>query len=52
MSFEVFKDKEYKEFQAEVKERWGSTQAYAEFEEKKDKVNYQAVSQEMAAIFA
>lgn len=51
MSFEVFKDKEYKEFQAEVKERWGSTQAYAEFEEKKDKVNYQAVSQEMAAIF-
>lgn len=40
MSFEVFKDKEYKEFQAEVKERWGSTQAYAEFEEKKDKVNY------------
>lgn len=52
MSFEVFKDKEYKEFQAEVKERWGSTQAYAEFEEKKDKVKYQAVSQEMAASFA
>lgn len=52
MSFEVFKDKEYKEFQAEVKEHWGSTQAYAEFEEKKDKVNYQAVSQEMVAIFA
>lgn len=52
MTFDAFKDKEYEEYQTEVKERWGSTQVYAEFEEKKDKVDYQEVSQEMSAIFA
>lgn len=51
MTFDAFKDKEYEEYQTEVKERWGSTQAYAEYEGKKDKVDYQAVSKEMAAIF-
>ncbi|CAM4131681.1 MerR family transcriptional regulator [Streptococcus penaeicida] len=52
MSFEAFKEKEYETYQAEVKERWGTTQAYAEFEAKKGKLDYQEVSQEMSAIFA
>ena len=51
MDFHAFDSSQLEAYQAEAKERWGNTSAYAEFEEGYDASKDKVFAQEMEAIF-
>lgn len=52
MIFETFEQSEYDKYQTEVKEHWGATQAYQEYKQKKGRINFEAISNQMTDIFS
>ncbi|HEL2496188.1 TPA: MerR family transcriptional regulator [Streptococcus suis] len=51
MDFHVFDSSQLEAYKAEVKDRWGQSPAYAEFEERYDASKDRVFAQEMQAIF-
>ncbi|HFU4501485.1 TPA: MerR family transcriptional regulator [Streptococcus suis] len=51
MDFHAFDSSQLEAYKAEAKERWGQTEAYAEFEERYDASKDRVFAQEMQAIF-
>lgn len=55
MSFDAFRNEEMEQYAGEVRERWGDTDAYKEFEERRkgrDDEEYEIAGKEMLALFA
>ncbi|EGJ28136.1 MerR family transcriptional regulator [Streptococcus porcinus] len=52
MTFETFEHLEYDKYQTEVKERWGATQAYREYNQKKGELTFEAIGNQMTGIFS
>lgn len=55
MSFDAFRNEEMEQYAEEVRERWGDTDAYKEFEERRkgrDDEEYEIAGKEMLALFA
>lgn len=53
MDFSAFDNKEIEQYKDEVRQRWGNTEAYKEYEKKaQGGIDYAAAQQGMAAIFA
>lgn len=55
MSFDAFRNEEMEQYAEEVRERWGDTDAYKEFEERRkgrDNGEYEIAGKEMLALFA
>lgn len=55
MSFDAFRNEEMEQYAEEVRERWGDTDAYKEFEERRkgrDDEEYEIAGKKMLALFA
>lgn len=55
MNFDVFDTNEIEQYKAEVKEKWGHTEAYREYEQRavsQSKHNYDRLADEMMSLFA
>lgn len=55
MGFEIFNQNEFEQYKSEVKAKWGSTEAYKEYEQRADsqnRNNYDGIAKEMMSFFS